>query len=151
MQLTRYTDYSLRVLIYLGVNPGRLVTISEIADSYSISGNHLMKIVNKLGIWGYIRTVRGKNGGIRLAFDPKDINIGEVVRKTEDRFDLAECFNPESNACPLVSCCSLTHVLREGVKSFFSVLDKYTLADMLANSEEIADLLSEREPIAKAG
>ncbi|MBI5816719.1 MAG: Rrf2 family transcriptional regulator [Nitrospinae bacterium] len=150
MQLTRYTDYSLRVLVYLGVFPGRLVTIHEIAESYAISGNHLMKIVNKLGIWGYVHTVRGKKGGIRLARDPKEINIGDVIRHTEERFDLAECFLTESNQCPLFPSCAMENILKDGVKSFLAVLDKYTLGDVLGDRpEEMAKLFNKKTSAAK--
>src|SRR5271167_3895279 len=92
MQLTRFTDYSLRVLVFLGAHPDRLCTISETAATYGISGNHLMKVVNRLALGGYIDTVRGKGGGMRLSRAPNIINLGDVVRHTEDSFHIVECF-----------------------------------------------------------
>ena len=104
MQLTRFTDYSLRVLVFLGAHPDRLCTISETAEAYGISANHLMKVVSRLSSVGYIETVRGKGGGMRLSRAPKMINIGDVVRHMEDRFDIVECFNDKAPELPATSC-----------------------------------------------
>ncbi|HLA75643.1 MAG TPA: Rrf2 family transcriptional regulator [Gammaproteobacteria bacterium] len=131
MQLTRYTDYSLRVLVYLGLHQERLVTISEVADYYRISENHLMKIVHQLALRGYIDTVRGKGGGMRLARRPALINIGDVVRDFEEGFPIAECFNPANEACPLLPGCTLKSILGAALKGFLASLDAYTLADLL--------------------
>lgn len=138
MQLTLYTDYSLRVLIYLGVRPGRQVTISEIAQSYKISRNHLVKVVHNLGNMGYIATTRGRGGGMVLALAPESVNIGEVVRKTEPDFDLVECFDKETNTCPISPACALIKALKVARSAFLDVLDKYTLADVVANRSELA-------------
>ncbi len=142
MQLTLYTDYSLRVLIYLGVHHNRLATISEIAAGYGgISRNHLVKVVHNLSIHGYIRTTRGKGGGLMLAREPRAINIGDVVRHTEVNFDVVECFDKERNRCPITPACRLKGALREALSAFMVVLDGYTLADVLANKHELSALL----------
>lgn len=133
MQLTRFTDYSLRVLVYLGAHPGRLCTISEIAEAYRISENHLMKVVNRLATAGYIETMRGKGGGMRLSRAPKLINIGAVVRDMEERFDVVECFNEEHQDCPLLPSCALKSVLADARRNFMSTIDRYSLQDVIGN------------------
>ena len=131
MQLTRFTDYSLRVLMYLGAHPERLCTISEIADAYRISENHLMKVVNRLATAGYVETVRGKGGGMHLSRAPKLINIGAVVRDMEERFDVVECFNEERQDCPLLPACALKSVLSDARQNFLSTVDRYSLQDVI--------------------
>jgi len=131
MQLSVFTDYSLRVLIFLGAHPDRLSTFSEIAAAYGISGNHLMKVVNRLASGGYIETVRGKGGGMRLSRAPKMINLGDVVRHTEERFDIVECFNEERQTCPLLPACTLRSVLVDAHRNFMATLDAHTLQDVL--------------------
>ena len=141
MRLTVYTDYSLRTLLYLGMRGSDyLATIQEIADTYNISKNHLMKVTYDLGQHGYIETIRGRGGGIRLALDPKDINIGEVVRKTEEDFHLVECFNSESNLCKISPECQLKFALNQALKAYIAVLDSYTLADVLGSKNALAEL-----------
>ncbi len=130
MRLTLYTDYSLRVLLYLAHNRDKLVTISELADFYKISRNHLVKVVHELGLNGYILTSRGKHGGIKLSRAPEDIVIGEVVRTTEPDFDLLECFNVEADQCVITDACSLKSVLFNAKRNFMDELDRYTLADV---------------------
>ncbi len=130
MRLTRYTDYSLRVLIYLGLQQDRLSSIREIADAYGISESHLMKVVHALGQSGYVATLRGRGGGLRLAKPPSEINLGDVVRNTEDDVALVECFSKDSE-CRIAGPCRLEHVLRRALEAFFEVLDDYTLADLL--------------------
>jgi Rrf2 family transcriptional regulator, nitric oxide-sensitive transcriptional repressor len=130
MRLTLYTDYSLRVLLYLAYNKGKTVTITELADFYKISRNHLVKVVHELGLKGYILTARGKHGGIRLARPAEEINIGEVIRKTEPDFDLLECFNEEANQCVITNVCNLKSLLISAQKNFLGELDKYSLADV---------------------
>src|SRR3954463_8439027 len=116
MRLTSYTDYSLRVLIYLALKKeDELGTIKEIAETYHISKNHLMKIIHELGKLGLIETIRGRNGGIRLAQLPKDINIGKVVRQTEEDFHIVECFDCEGNFCIISPVCKLKSVLHEAM------------------------------------
>ncbi len=130
MRLTRYTDYSLRVLIYLGLQQDRLSSIREIADAYKISESHLMKVVQALGQSGYVATLRGRGGGLKLARPPGEINLGEVVRDTEDDLNLVECFAAASE-CRIAGPCRLTHVLKKALEAFLQVLDEYTLADLL--------------------
>lgn len=130
MQLTRFTDYALRVLIYLGAHSDRLVTIKEIAEKHTLSENHLMKIVHKLATRGYIETVRGKGGGMRLARRAEMINLGDVVRDTEENMDIAECFEASAQSCALLPSCALKSVLVEAKKSFLATLDLYSLSDL---------------------
>ncbi len=130
MRLTHYTDYSLRVLIYLSLQQDRLSSIREIADAYEISESHLMKVVQALGQFGYVATLRGRGGGLKLAKPPSEINLGEVVRNTEDDLALVECFSSASE-CKIAGPCRLTHVLRKALEAFLQVLDEYTVADLL--------------------
>jgi Rrf2 family transcriptional regulator, nitric oxide-sensitive transcriptional repressor len=130
MRLTLYTDYSLRVLLYLANRKDENVTITELADFYKISRNHLVKVVHNLGLNGYILTSRGRNGGIKLARGANEILIGEVVRSTEPDFDLLECFNPTTDQCVITRSCGLKSVLFNAQTTFLGVLDEYTLADI---------------------
>jgi len=132
MQLTQYTDYSLRVLIYLSQKEeGELATISEIAEFYGISRNHLVKVVHNLATYGFIQTMRGKNGGMCLARPADEIGIGDVVRQTEPNFDIAECFNKQNNNCVITSVCAMKNILGDARSNFIQTLDRYTLADTL--------------------
>lgn len=141
MRLTVYTDYAVRVLIYLGVRgPDHLATIQEIADMYQISKNHLMKVTYDLGKYGYIETIRGRGGGIKLAMKPEDIIIGQVVRKTEEDFYLVECFNQENNLCVISPECRLKNILFEALQAYLKVLDNYTLADVLVSKDALFQL-----------
>ncbi|MCE4958080.1 RrF2 family transcriptional regulator [Macrococcoides caseolyticum] len=130
MKLTLYSDYSLRVLMYLARKEER-TQIDEIAKFYNISKNHLTKVVNNLGTLGYIETTRGRGGGIRIKMAPEEINIGKLIRSTEEHFTLVECFDPETNTCPIAGICGLQNVLGEALQAYLSVLDKYTLQDVL--------------------
>ena len=141
MRLTTHTDYALRVLIYLALAQDRLATIREISERYDISRNHLMKIVRELGQAGYVETVRGKSGGIRLGQPPEDISIGAVVRDMEDNLNLVECFKPDGAYCQIVPVCLLKGVLDEALDQFLEVLDRYTLADMAKPKVDLADLM----------
>ena len=134
MKLTLYSDYSLRVLLYLGSKKQETVTIDEIAGFYRISRNHLVKVVHNLGVSGFILTTRGKHGGIKLARLPEEISIGQVVRHTEPDFDLLECFNSETDHCVITKSCRLKSVLYEARAAFIAVLDKYTLADAVVKT-----------------
>lgn len=131
MRLTRYSDYALRVLLYLAANPERLSTINEIASYHAISRNHLMKVVHQLGSLGYIDTLRGKGGGIRLAHKPSEIVIGDVIRNTEENMEIVECFTPGNSNCIILPSCQLKSALNEALESFLATLDLYTLADFL--------------------
>lgn len=141
MQLTLYTDYSLRVLLYLGLNPRRMATITDIAQSYGISRNHLVKVVHNLSIQGFIHSTRGRGGGITLARPPAEINIGDVVRHTETSFHLVECFDRERNTCPIAAACLLKSALYEAQRAFMAVLDRYTLAEVLDNKDWLRAVL----------
>jgi Rrf2 family nitric oxide-sensitive transcriptional repressor len=147
MRLTAYTDYSLRVLIYLGLRGERLATISELSETYGLSANHLMKIIHNLGKLGYIETVRGRCGGMKLAGAPEEINLGQVVRQMEPDFAIAECFDPERRAdCVIIPACRLQLVLRKAVDAFLDVLDNHTLADVLQNRTRLRSLLNIEMP-----
>jgi Rrf2 family nitric oxide-sensitive transcriptional repressor len=141
MQLTLYTDYSLRVLLYLGLKSRRMATITDIAQSYGISRNHLVKVVHNLATQGFIHSTRGRGGGITLARPAAEINIGDVVRHTEVNFDLVECFDRERNTCPIAVACILKSALYEAQQAFMSVLDRYSLADVLENKDWLRSAL----------
>lgn len=131
MQLTYYTDYSLRVLMYLAIQPRRRINIGEIAERYDISRNHLVKVVHNLARGGFIRSHRGKGGGIELSRGPADINLGVVVRYTEGPLHAVECFDAERNQCVITNVCGLALVLKEACDNFLATLDRYTLADLI--------------------
>lgn len=135
MKLTLFTDYSMRVLLYLGARPDRLCSIGEVAQAYGISQNHLMKVVNQLARSGDVESVRGRSGGIRLGRPPEEINIGALIRQTEDGFDLVDC-----GGCVVAPACGLTGVLKEALGAFLAVLDRYTLADLLTKRRDLASL-----------
>ena len=145
MRITRYTDYSLRVLMYLALSGDELSTIKEISESYAISRNHLMKVVQQLNARGYIRSIRGKGGGLAIGRDPASINLGALIRDTERDLALVECFDPEG-ACVITPACHLKHVFGEALQAFFDVLDSYTLADLLpdTNAAELKKILQIR-------
>jgi len=142
MRLSRHTDYALRVLIHLAARPERLCSIAEIAQAYAISENHLMKVVHLLGKAGFVRTVRGRGGGIELAMEPGAIRIGDVVRHGEADLDLADC-----GECLIAPACGLTGVLREALDAFLAVLDRHSLADVTRRRGDLARLLG-LEPAA---
>ena len=141
MQLTRYSDYALRTLIYLGLNRRRRCTIREVADAYDISENHLMKLVHQLGREGFVRTIRGKNGGVELAMPAHEIGVGAVFRAMEGNFNLVECF-ADTSACPIAGPCVLSRVLDEALQAFLEVLDRHTLEDLLAPSHALARIFA---------
>lgn len=135
MRLTSYTDYSLRVLIYLACCPGRYVSTHEISRVYNISNNHLIKIVHNLGMNGFLAVRRGRHGGIALGKKPEEIVLGDVVRCTEPDFFLVECFDSESNQCSIGQVCRLKNVLDCAHKSFMKVLDECTLAEIVRRQD----------------
>lgn len=140
MYLTVFSDYTMRTLVYLGLQQGQLVTISSIAGAYGISENHLMKVVHHLGRRGYVETVRGKGGGLRLVRDAPSINLGEVMRTTEGNAGLLECLDHQST-CRIQSACRLQTILQEAQDAIYAVLDKYTLADLLHQKAPLARIL----------
>jgi Rrf2 family nitric oxide-sensitive transcriptional repressor len=141
VRLTSFTDYSLRVLIFLAASPGRRATIGEIARAFDISENHLMKVVHLLGKERLLVNIRGKGGGLELARAPEAINVGRVVRITEGPAVPAECFDSERNGCVISSVCKLRGVLEEAVKAFYATLDRYTLEDLVRNRHSLAKVL----------
>jgi len=143
VRLTRYTDYGVRVLIYLAVRPDGFGTVRSIADAYQISRNHLMKVVQELSRCGYVNTVRGRGGGIRLRLKPECICVGQVVRDMETDLEIVECFGP-GNRCVITPECTLKHVLAESLEAFLAVLDRYTLADLVSNAGVLQRLLDVR-------
>jgi Rrf2 family protein len=142
MQLTAYTDYSLRVLMYLGLKGPRISSISEIAEQYGISRNHLVKVVHRLAQEGFVWSQRGRSGGIALGRPPQNIRVGDVVRRMEGEMSLVECFRSETNRCPITSVCQLKGVLAEARDHFLASLDRYTLADLLTHQQRLSRLFT---------
>ncbi|MEJ2106797.1 MAG: Rrf2 family transcriptional regulator [Acidiferrobacteraceae bacterium] len=132
MQLTRHTDYSLRILIYLAVHEGERVTLTEIADAFGISLNHLNKVLHGLTGLGAVKTFRGKHGGITLAQDPEKIRVGHVVRHMESTLQIIDCMSPH---CPILPACELRGVLNDARDAFLQVLDGYTLAELVGQKQ----------------
>lgn len=141
MRLTTFTDYSLRMLIYLGAEPGRRATIAEIANAFDISENHLVKVAHFLGKEGLLENTRGHGGGLRLARAPERINVADVVRRAEGGDLPAECFDLELNRCVITKSCRLRDVFEEAVNAFYAVLERYTLADLVRNRAALAKVL----------
>lgn len=141
MRMTVLSDYSLRVLMYLAARPERLVTIQEIATAYKISENHLMKVVHGLSKSGFVETVRGRGGGMRLGRPPQDISIGAVLRVSEDDFDLVECFG-ENDTCRITNVCRLKRVLQKALHAYLAELDRWTIADIVTRPKLLLDALA---------
>lgn len=133
LRFTKFTDYSLRVLILAASDPERNFTITEAAESYGISAAHLKKVVRTLSREGYLRGTRGRSGGFRLALRPEDINLGTLIRLTESDFAMVECLSPE-NTCPITSICKLPNIIDQALHAMLDVFDGYTLADILLES-----------------
>ena len=149
MRLTLHTDYALRVLIHVAIADGKLITISDIAESFDISKQHLMKVVNDLSRKGYLAAVRGRGGGIRLRRPPRDINIGQVVRETEVRLDVSGCLG-RRGYCRIERVCVSRGVLRDATEAFLAVLDAQTLADLIRPHKALSALLLDRHVAARA-
>jgi Rrf2 family nitric oxide-sensitive transcriptional repressor len=141
MRLTQLSDFSMRALMYLGTNPGRLVTIQEIARAYGISENHLMKVVHRLAQHGFVETVRGRGGGLRLKGPAEGIRLGAVVRAVEEDFRLVECFGT-GDTCRITNVCRLKIALNQALGAFMASLDQWTLADLVQNPKALADALA---------
>ncbi|MFI4957238.1 MAG: Rrf2 family transcriptional regulator [Gammaproteobacteria bacterium] len=131
MQLTMFTDYALRSLIFIASHPDKLSSVREISEHYHISRNHLVKVIHKLAQLGYITTTKGKGGGIAMSSVPKQLRLGDLVQKLEPSMDLVECFNKETNTCRVIKTCKLKHCLLEANMIFIQTLNKYTLADII--------------------
>lgn len=143
MQLTKFSDYALRVLMFAHEAGDRLVTIEEMSVSYRISRDHLMKVVNALTRAGYLTAVRGRSGGVKLARKAEDIRLGDVIRMTEPDFAIVECLG-SNNKCVITKCCRLPSVLSEAIAAFLSTLDKYTLASVAIGPAALRKALAER-------
>lgn len=140
MQLTQFSDYSLRILLYLATHPGRLVPVQEVSRAYGVSQHHLVKVVQRLVDERMVASARGRGGGLRLSMPPSEIRLGSLVRKTEPHLELVECFNRSTNTCPIDRACGLKGALAEAQDAFFTVLDGYTLADFLPRAPELIRL-----------
>jgi Rrf2 family iron-responsive transcriptional regulator len=153
MRLTRQTNYAMRILMYCGTNKDKLSRIPEIAAAYSVSELFLFKILQPLVENGLVETVRGRNGGVRLGRSAEKITLFDVVRVTEDSFSMAECFDNDAAECPLIDSCGLNSALREALGAFFAVLERHTIADLIAARPNMRmalgiDHLDQRAPAA---
>ncbi len=142
MKLTKFSDYSLRLLIYLAVHRDRVVSIREVSRAYGVSPHIIVKAVQLLVEEGVVASVRGRQGGLRLDRSPSEINVGRILRRTEPDLDLVECFSPATNTCPIAPACGLKGVLMDARKAFLAVLDAHTLADFLPRAPTLVRLLS---------
>jgi Rrf2 family iron-responsive transcriptional regulator len=141
MRLTRQTNYAIRILMYCAANDGRLSRIPEIAAAYSVSELFLFKILQPLVEHGMVATVRGRNGGVKLGRSADSITLFDVVRVTEESFAMAECFESDATECPLIDHCSLNAALREALNAFFAVLERHSIADLIAARSDVRSLL----------
>lgn len=141
MRLTTFSDYTLRVLMYLALERDRLATIPEIAAAYDISENHLMKVVHQLARAGVIESVRGKGGGVRLARAPEDIRLGQIIRASEGSAPIVECLSDDAGCCAIAPACRLTAVLVKAFDALYASLDEYTLADLVRSPRGLRAIL----------
>ena len=151
LRLTQFSNYAIRVLMYAALKRNAPSAVPEIARAYGASYDHLKKVAAELCRRGYLEPVRGRNGGFRLAKDPGEIRIGEVIRQTEGETALVECFDPATNTCPLLVACRLRVALQEALAAFFDVLDRYTLADLIQAPEQLAPLLGLNPAMSPTG
>jgi len=148
MRLTHHSNYAMRLLMYCALADRPVCRIADIAAAYDISENHLTKIAQRLAQAGVIETVRGRNGGVRLSMLPQDINLGEVIRATEENLSIVECFDKDTNTCPLAPSCRFKSILERGLAAFMAVLDGYNLADLIAVPDPLRNLLDIPSPCA---
>jgi Rrf2 family nitric oxide-sensitive transcriptional repressor len=141
MKLTSFSNYCMRVLMVAAARTPALTTIRDLSQSFGISDAHIVKCVHQLGTWGYLETVRGNKGGFRLARPAAEITVGDVLRKTEDRFTIVECFDRESNTCRLAEICKFRSALERATEAFLAVLDEVTLADITGHGADILSAL----------
>jgi len=149
MQLTLHADYAFRVLLYLGSQPeGHVASTREISEAYGISRHHLIRVAQTLARYGFVKISGGRVGGLSLSRDPQTIRLGDVIRKAETNLQVVECFDKETNTCPIISVCQLKPVLHLALNAFLSVMDDFTLADMLAEKRgtRLAKILTSRNP-----
>jgi Rrf2 family nitric oxide-sensitive transcriptional repressor len=144
VQLTQFSDYSLRLVLYLALHPDRFVPLPEVSRAYGVSQHHMVKVVQRLVEKEIVASSRGRGGGLRLNQSPNAISVGELVRVTEPHFDLVECFNKSTNTCPIDRACGLKGVLEEAQDAFLAVLDDYTVADFLPRGPELIRLWRSR-------
>ena len=153
MRLTRFTDNALRALIYLALRPDDVTTVGEVARKMGMSEDHLLKVVQRLSQLGYVRTIRGRNGGMRLARAADAIVVGDVVRQTEDNLQLVPCFEPNHDGCPITAACGLVPALEEALQAFLRTLDRYTVAELLSDRCDVSALIQltppDRAPLAR--
>lgn len=131
MQLTLFTDYALRSLMFIASHPDRLTSVREISEHYNISRNHLVKVIHKLAILEYITTTKGKGGGLAMARDPDTLRLGDLIQQLEPNMDLVECFDRKTNTCRIINSCRLKHCLMDANAAFIQSLNKHTLADII--------------------
>ena len=142
MRLTTFSDYTLRVLMYLALDPAKLATIPEIATAYGISENHLMKVVHQLARSGVVESLRGKGGGIRLAHPPEEIRLGQIVRTSEGDTPIVECLGEQESSCCIAPACRLSDILSRAFDTLYATLDEYTLADLMGKQRNLIKLLN---------
>jgi Rrf2 family nitric oxide-sensitive transcriptional repressor len=145
MQLTLFSDYSLRLLMYLGLKPDEVVPIGEIAGAFGASRHYMLKVMNELVHLGYIEAARGRHGGVRLVKRPEDVRLGEVIMRTEPCGGVLACIEDDESDCPIVAVCRLRNVLSQALTEFYRVIDRYTLADLLAQPVPLTQLLLRSE------
>ena len=142
MRLTLHTDFAIRTLIYLALKQDQLVTISDISKQYDISKNHMMKVAQELVHHGFVVSERGRNGGLRLAHNPEEINLRDVIEKMEPDFNLVSCLDPVHNSCKIIGACGVQRIMFEARNQFLAVLGKYTLADSITNESKLKALIA---------
>lgn len=144
MRLTQYSNFTLRTLQFLALHEPEIVTVDQVARAHGISRAHLVKVAYDLSQRGYVETQRGRNGGMRLARSAERITVGEILRWTEAPLELVECFNPQTNTCPLQGHCHLSRGIQRALRAFFVVLDDLTIADIIVNRSTLLGLLDAR-------
>ncbi len=142
MRLTTRTNIAMRALMYCAVNSGRLVRKSDIATACNTSENHMAQVINLLSHAEFLKTTRGRNGGVMLERAPERIQVGDVFRKLESGVPFAECFAQETNTCPITDCCKLRGVLSNALEHFYAALDDISLADLTQGNTELEEMLA---------
>ncbi len=145
MRLTQYSNFTLRTLQLIALRAPEIVTVDDVARAHGISKAHLVKVAGELARRGYIETIRGRRGGMRLARPAEEVTVGEIIRWTEAPLELVECFNPETNTCPLLGLCHLSRGLHRAMRAFLSVLDDLTIADIALNKGALLERLDGRD------